>query len=145
MKTHKRLLSLISIIVLSGIIILVSSCNKDKDDDNTMKDIKSYQGKTDQDQNVKFQTGVIKDQLYLKSYDMTVIYIDVGQSFTYEAADDNSDGIIPINNNTFEVNLGGTESFIKGNLISNQDSINGQYGYKFEEGKVSSGDYRSGK
>ena len=48
------------------------------------------------------------------------------------ASQDNSDGIMQINNNYFEIQIDNPGDYIKGEIISNADSINGTYSYRFE-------------
>jgi len=138
--------SIFILLLCSGIILWSSSsCNKNKDDD-TMKDIISYTGKTDQDETIQIQTGTINGNLYLKSYSFTVTYHEGGSEASYTASQDNTDGIMQINNNTFEVNIDQPGDFLKGNIVAGADSITGTYSYRFvQEDATVSGEFWSAR
>jgi predicted heme/steroid binding protein len=128
----KELKTILSFFIFtSAMILLLSSGCKKNNDDNTMKDIISYSGKTNQDSTILFQTGTINGKLYLKSYSITIGYNDGGSQASHTASQDNSDGIMQINNNYFEIQIDNPGDYIKGAIISN-DSINGTYSYRFE-------------
>ncbi len=126
MKTPFK--SIASIVFLS---LIISACNKDET--NEPQNVETYNGITDQDMTVKYQTGELDGKLFLISYDLTVIYAYQQGMATQELKKYDSEGIIQINNKQFDLDLGSATNYLNGNFSDQMDSLTGQYSYKFTE------------
>ena len=130
---RKQLLPLIAII---SIAMFYAACQPDPDNGNDKNptNIKTFTGTTDQNENVKFQTGEISNELWLLEYQLTVIYVDSsGGSYEeqdYSYSEYESDGIKKITNNSFSISLDPND-YINGTVNSAQTEISGTYSYEF--------------
>lgn len=119
-----------SLFIVAILSVTFSGCKKD---DNELKNVKTYNGITDQDQTVKYQTGEVDGTLYLIGYDLTIIYAHQQGMATHGVKKYDSEGIVKISNNKFNVDLGGVTDYLNGNFSNQMDSLTGQYSYKFTE------------
>lgn len=116
--------------LLVSISLFFAACADDNGNDvnNDPQNVKTYTGTTDQGENVKFQTGEIKGELWLLEYDLTVIYNENDYSEDFTFSEYNSQGIQKMNNGQFEIKLG-DKDFVNGQVSGNQ--ITGNYSYVF--------------
>ena len=128
---------LLPLLALISVAIFFAACQPDDPDngnDKTPKNVKTFSGTTDQNENVKFRTGEISNELWLLEYQLTVIFVDSsGGSYEeqdYSYSESESDGIKKMTNNSFNISLG-TNDFINGTVNSGQTEISGTYSYEF--------------
>lgn len=126
---RRQLLPLIAII---SIAMFYAACQPDPDNGNGKNptNIKTYTGTTDQNENVKFQTGEISSELWLLEYQLTVIYEEGGETDDFYFSEYKSDGIQKISNNSFKISLD-PKDYIDGTVNSAQTEISGTYSYEF--------------
>lgn len=122
MKTKKTLL----VIILS---LLLVSCSDDSDPASpTVAIAGTYSGSSTQGKPVTITISGINGEAYVTSFDFEFAYSSGGGTASGSWSETNSEGIVKVDNNSFEISFGSeTDNKLEGTI--NNNTINGGFKY----------------